>query len=49
MFYAFVLVTIGLFAIGSFEGVNADGKIKNNISLMNNRCFDLFLTLSMNV
>ena len=28
MFYAFVLVTIGLFAIGSFEGVEADGKIR---------------------
>ena len=26
MFYAFVLVTIGLVAIGSFEPVAADGK-----------------------
>ena len=42
MFYAFVLVFIGLFAIGSFEGVDADGKIKNNISLMNRRWFYLF-------
>ena len=44
MFYAFVFVTIGLFAIGSFEGVNADGNIKNNISLINHRYFypDIF-------
>ena len=40
MFYPFVLVTIGLFAIGSFEGVEADGKIKNDLSLMTHRCFD---------
>ena len=35
MFYAFVLVTIGLFAIGSFEPVAADGKSKNFFPLSN--------------
>ena len=34
MFYAFVLVTIGIFAIDPFEGVDADGKIKKHFSLI---------------
>ena len=39
MFYAFVLVTIGIFAIGPFEGVDAEGKIENHF--LQPRCFDL--------
>ena len=35
MFYAFVLVTIGIFAIDPFAGVDADGKIKNYFSSIN--------------
>ena len=40
MFYAFVLVTIGIFSIDPFEGVDADGKIKNYFHLMKHRRFD---------
>ena len=45
MFYALVLVTIGLFAIGSFEPVDADGKSKKYFSSSKHRRFYLYSKL----